>query len=173
VVADGGQTVYGTVEEAEKARAGSHSRLGVQLTGLTLADGTQVPVKSLMMSYTGPTTPGGVQAATVGTTTAVGAAIGAAAGWGRGAAVRAGEGAVAGLAGVILTRNHPTVLYPESLLTFRTTAPLGISTVKAPQAFRFVGPEDQAQQPVNARLRPQPPVRYGPAPYAYAPYGYP
>jgi hypothetical protein len=171
VVAERGQTVYGTVELAEKAKAGSHSRLGVQLTGLTLADGTQVPVKSLMTSHTGPTTPAGAQVATVGTTTAIGAGIGAVAGWGTGAAIGAGVGAIAGVAGVILTRNHPTILYPESLLTFQTTAPMGISTVKAPQAFRFVGPEDQVGQPVNAQLRPRPPVRYGPGP-GYGPAGY-
>jgi hypothetical protein len=169
VVAERGATVYGTVEQAERAKAGTSSRLAVQLTGLTFADGTQTPVKSLMVSHTGPTTPGGIQAAQVGGTTAVGAAIGTAVGWGTGAAIGAGVGAVAGLAGVILTRNHPTVLYPETVMTFQTTAPVGISTVRAPQAFRFVGPEDNAQQPVNAQLRPRPPVRYGPGP---GPYGY-
>jgi hypothetical protein len=178
VVAERGQTVYGTVEQAEKARAGSSSRLAVQLTGLTLADGTQTPVNSLMVAHTGPTTPGGAQAATVAGTTAVGAAIGAVADWGRGAAIGAGVGAMAGIAGVILTRNHPTVLYPETVMTFQTTSPVGISTVLAPQAFRFVGPEDTAQ-PVNAQLRPRPPMRYGygpgPGPYSYGPgpYVYP
>jgi hypothetical protein len=183
VVAERGQTVYGVVEEAEKAKAGSSSRLGVQLTEITLADGTQASVSSLMVSHTGPTTPGGQQAATVAGTTAVGAAVGAIAGWGRGAAIGAGVGAAAGIAGVMLTRNHPTILYPESVLTFQTQAPLGISTVKSPQAFRFVGPEDQ-RQPVNAQLRPRPPARYGygasygpgygpgPGPY-YGPYAYP
>jgi hypothetical protein len=172
VVAERGQTVYGTVEQAEKAKAGSSSRLAVQLTGITLADGTQTPIKTLMVSHTGPTTPGGAQAATVAGTTAVGAGIGAVAGWGTGAAIGAGVGAVAGIAGVILTRNHPTILYPEAMLTFQTTAPLGISTVRSPQAFRFVGPEDQQQQPVNAQLRPRPPVRYGPGPYSYGPGPY-
>jgi hypothetical protein len=124
-----------------------------------------------MVSHTGPTTPGGVQAATVAGTTVAGAAIGSVVGWGTGAAVGAGVGAVAGIAGVLLTRNHPTILYPESMLTFRTTGPVGISTVRSPQAFRFVGPEDTQQQPVNAQLRQRPPARYGPGGYGPGGYG--
>ena len=104
------------------------------------------------------------------TTTAAGAMVGAVADWGRGAAIGAGIGAAAGLAGVLLTRNHATVVYPESTLTFAIEAPVTIATSRAPHAFRYVGPEDYNQAPLNAELHRRPPA---PAPYPYfAPYPY-
>src|SRR5579884_4463173 len=112
VVAQPGETLGGRVAIAEKHGAGKPARLGVQLTTLTLADGQQVPIQSQLISRTGPTTPGGVEAGTVATTTAVGAAIGAAAGWGTGAAIGAATGGLAGLIGVVVTHNHPSVIYP-------------------------------------------------------------
>ena len=114
VVAQRGQTVMGRVAEAVKAgRAQGTSRLGLELTGITLADGLQANVRSQMVSRHGQSDVGR-DVGTVATTTAVGAAIGAAADWGRGAAIGAGAGAAAGLVGVLLTRGHPTIVYPES-----------------------------------------------------------
>lgn len=182
VVAQRGQTVYGRVAEVHKQSSGNPSRLGLEITSITLADGTQVPIRSQLIVRTGGRTPAGVQAGTVAATTGIGAAVGAAADWGTGAAIGAGAGAIAGLAGVILTRNHPSVVYPETALTFAVESPVTISTARAPQAFRFVGPEDY-NQPYNAELQPRPaprPAFYGapyaaypyPYPYAYAPYPY-
>jgi hypothetical protein len=189
VVADRNQTVYGRITGIEKQSSSRPSRLALDLTSITLADGTQLPVRSSMVARTGTTTPAGVQAGTVAATTGAGAIIGGAVGWGTGAAIGAGAGAVAGLAGVLLTRNHPTVVYPETPMTFAVDAQAVISTARAPQAFRFVGPDDYSQpEPVNAQLRPRPAPRpvygspYGPYgypapypypyPYAYAPYPY-
>ena len=78
---------------------------------------------------------------------------------------------MAGVIGVMMTRNRPTVVYPEASLTFAVQEPLTISTARAPQAFRYVGPEDyQGAPPVNAELRRRP----APGPYGYyAPYPYP
>src|SRR5450759_5003802 len=85
VVAQRGQTVMGRVAEAMKAgRAQGTSRLALQLTGFTLADGTQANVQSQLVNRNGQTSVGR-DVATVATTTALGAAIGAAADWGRGA----------------------------------------------------------------------------------------
>ena len=75
-------------------------------------------------------------------TSAVGAAIGAIAGEGSGAGIGAAAGAVAGTAGVLLTRGHASVVYPESLLTFRIEAPVSFSTERSSQAFRYVDPSD-------------------------------
>ena len=174
VVAQRGQTVYGRIAEAQKARSGNSSRLGLELTGLTLADGTQVPLRSQLVARQGSTTPAGEQVGTVATTTAVGAAVGAAADWGRGAAIGAGAGAAAGIIGVILTRNHPTVVYPETALTFRIEVPVAINTTRAPQAFRYVGPEEY-DRPVETQLRPRPVAPapgyyYGPGYDPYYPY---
>lgn len=189
VVAERGQTVGGQVTEAKKAgRVEGTSSLGVQLTNLTLADGQSVPIQSQMINRNGPTSVGRDVGAVAGTT-AVGAAIGAAADWGTGAAIGAGAGAAAGLIGVLLTRGRPTVIYPESVLTFRIDAPADISTEQAPQAFRYVdtqdygGPAGQGPPPRPAYgAYGAPPPAYGyagpapapyPYPYAYPGYGYP
>jgi hypothetical protein len=168
VVAQRGQTVMGRVAEAKKAgRAAGVSHLSLQLTGLTLADGTQSGIQSQMVTRNGQTSVGNDVAA-VGTTTAVGAAIGAAADWGRGAAIGAGAGAVVGLAGVLLTRGHPTVVYPETLLSFRIDTPVTVDTSRAPQAFRYVDPYeyDRPAQTQVVRRQPAPGYGYGaPAPY--------
>jgi hypothetical protein len=84
----------------------------------------------------------GRDAGAVAGTTALGAAIGAGADWGRGAAIGAGAGAAAGLIGVLLTRGRPTIIYPETPLTFRIGAPVEIATDRAPQAFRYVSNRD-------------------------------
>jgi hypothetical protein len=175
VVAQTGETLGGRVEEAQKAgRVQGVSRLAVQLTDLTLVDGQNIPIHSQLISRSGPTSVGRDVAA-VGGTTALGAAVGATADWGRGAAIGAGAGAAVGLLGVLLTRGHPTVLYPEQVLTFRVEAPITIATDRAPQAFRWVEPEDynqglQASRPMTPR---PPPSLYGGYPYYYGPGIYP
>ena len=79
IVADRGQTIAGRVSEAKKAgRVQGTSSLGVELTDLTLIDGQQAPLKTQMVNRSGGTTVGR-DVAGVGTTTAVGAAAGAAA----------------------------------------------------------------------------------------------
>jgi len=181
VVAQRGQTVYGRVTEAQKAgRVEGTSRLGVELTGLSLVDGQQVAIQSEMINRNG-TTSTGRDAAAIGGTTALGAIIGAGAGYGQGAAIGAGAGAAAGIIGVLLTRGRPTVIYPESVLTFQMEAPVSIDTDRAPQAFRYVESRDYARTPAISSNRPPaapapPPPPYGPGyypPYAYGGYPYP
>ena len=182
VVAQRGQTVYGQVTEVQRHSAGRESRLGVQLTSMTLADGTQVPVHTQMIGREGGTVPAGAQAGAIVGTTAVGAAIGAAAGWGKGAAIGAVAGAAAGVIGVAVTRNRPTVLYPETALTFRVEAPVNVDLSRAPQAYRYVDPYeyDRPDAPLQHRApgcagygcAPGPAPYYGPGYYPY-PYAYP
>ncbi len=182
IVADRGQVLQGRVSEAKKAgRISGTSRLALELTDLTLVDGSQVPVKTELVSRNG-TTSEGRDAAGIGAATGVGAIIGAGAArpWdaGEGAAIGAGAGAAAGIIGVLLTRGHPTVVYPEQVLTFRMDNPIVVATDRAPQAFRYVTPYDYEQ--ASDQPRPQPARRravpyyyggvYGPwGPY----YGYP
>ncbi|MBZ5576759.1 MAG: hypothetical protein LAP40_09395 [Acidobacteriia bacterium] len=169
VVAQRGQTVAGRVAEVDKGgRIKGVSRLGIQLTELTAVDGQQLPIQTQFVGRSGNSEVGR-DVATVATTTGVGAVIGAAADWGRGAAIGAGAGAAAGLVGVLLSHGAPAVIYPESALTFRVEAPVLIATDKAPQAFRTVDPSDY-QQAANVQYRPAAPV-HRPAPY-YAPYPY-
>jgi len=173
VIAQRGQTVVGRVVDAGKGKDGAHF-LKLELTGITLADGSQVPVQSQLATTQGRTTPAGAQAGAVVGTTAVGGGVGAIAGGGTGAGIGAGAGALVGIAGVIATRNHPALLYPETPLTFQVTAPVTVSTVNAPQAFRYVGPEDYERQPaMTSRLNVRPPA-YPAQNYLYGPgYSYP
>ena len=171
VVARRGEIVYGRVAQAEKVKGVSH--LGVELTGLTLADGSQVAVHSQLISRQGGRTPNGVQAGTIATTTAVGTMVGAAAdyGSGMGAGIGAGAGAAAGIIGVLVTRNHPSVIYPETVLTFQVQSPLTIATGNAPQAYRYVGPEDYDRPVMQVAPRPAPrPASYYGGYYPYYPY---
>ncbi|HUI55782.1 MAG TPA: hypothetical protein VLY04_12470 [Bryobacteraceae bacterium] len=174
VVARRGQTVYGRVAQAEKVKGVSH--LGIELSGLTLADGSQVAVHSQLISRQGGRTPNGVQAGTIATTTAVGTVVGAAADYGSamGAGIGAGAGAAAGIIGVLVTRNHPSVIYPETALTFQIQTPLTIATGSAPQAYRYVGPEDYDRPMMQTAPRsPQRPAYYYGGYYPYYPYYYP
>ena len=182
VVAQRGQTVGGRVSDAQKAgRVAGTSRLGLQITDITLVDGQVVPVQAAMVTRNGSTSVGRDAAAMAGTT-GLGAAAGAVADAGRGAAIGAGAGAVVGLAGVLLTRGNPTVIYPESVLTFRLDAPVEVATDHAPQAFRYADQMDYGRAPYPSgpasmsncyncapapvAVRPYPYV----APYPYYPY---
>jgi hypothetical protein len=166
VVAQRGQTIGGRVSEAQKAgRVEGTSRLALQLTDLTLADGTNVPIQSQMINRNGPTSIGR-DAVAIGGTTAVGAAIGAGVGAGQGAAIGAGAGAAVGILGVLLTRGRPTIIYPESTLTFRIDSAVDIATDHAPQAFRYASQQDYG----TGYGAPGPRPAYGASPYG-APYG--
>ena len=177
VVAARGQVVNGRVVDVQKAgRVKGVSSLRVELTELNLVDGQQIPLRTQMIYRQGPTSVGRDVAA-VGETTAVGAAIGAAA---TGSGLYAGVGALAGAAaatiGVLSTRGRPTILAPESLLTFRVEQPITISTVRSPGAFTTVARDDYAQ-PHRQQFQGGPGYGYGgPAvagyPYAYPYYGY-
>jgi hypothetical protein len=176
VVARPGQVVTGKVKELQKAgRVKGVSKLGLELTDLTLVDGRQVPVLTELWKGSGGTTHGN-DAATIAGGTGVGAAIGAAADWGTGAAIGAGAGAVAGIATVLLTRGRPTVLVPESELSFRLVDPVKIDTTQSQQAFFPVSQEDYEGGRLERRGPPRFAGAYPGYPYAgyYAPfYGYP
>jgi hypothetical protein len=163
VVAQPGQTIGGRVAEAQKAG--------------------RVSIETQLIGRRGPTSVG-QDAGTIVGTSAVGAAIGAIAGRGEGAGIGAAAGAAVGTAGVLLTRGHATVIYPESLLTFRIEAPVTFSTERSSQAFRYVDASDydrslRAQSarvarpagacgPYGCPPPPPPPFYYGPT-YYYGP----
>jgi hypothetical protein len=168
VVAEPGETVGGRVVEAKKAgMVKGVSRLALQLTTLTLADGQPLPIQTQLSGRNGPTS-NGRDAAAIAGTTGLGAAVGASVArpWdvGNGAAIGAGAGAAVGILGVLLTRGRPTEVHPEAMLTFETSAPVAISTTHAPQAFHYIGPDDYQQ--ANGG-------QYGPPPRPCNGYGCP
>jgi hypothetical protein len=142
VVARRGQTIIGKVKEAKKAgRVKGTSELGVELTDLTIVDGSQLPILTELWKASGGTSHG-QDAATIGTTTGLGALIGAAADWGTGAAIGAGAGAALGIGTVLLTRGRPTILSPEDQLTFRLVEHVSVNTARSQQAFQPVTQQD-------------------------------
>jgi hypothetical protein len=182
VIAQPGQNITGRVSEAVKAKDGKgRSRLGLDLTELSLVDGQQIPIRTQLIEYHRPTNNGRDTGVVVGTT-AAGAAIGAAAGGGFGAGVGAITGAAAGAIGVLATRAHATEIHPEAVLTFRTIDPATIATDGAAGAFQPVrqyGYQSQGQvQPRQSAVAPPSPYYNGYGyggyydPYYY-PYGYP
>jgi hypothetical protein len=182
VVARRGQTVSGQVTAAVKAgRIKGTSQLGLELTDLTIVDGSSAPILTEIWKGSGGTTHG-ADAAAIGGTTALGAAIGSVADWGRGAAIGAGAGAAAGIGAVLLTRGRPTELLPETPLTFRLVDPVTVDTTKSAQAFAPVAQQDYDGDRGERRGRRYagyggyggypPPPPYGPY-YAYPAYGYP
>jgi len=178
VIALRGQTIGGRIVDAQKAgRVKGTSRLGLELTDLSLVDGQQMPVRTELIQYTGGTS-AGRDATAVAATTGIGAAVGAAANGGFGSGVGALAGAAASTIGVLVTRGRTTVVYPEATLTFRTTGPITISTDGAQQAFRIVRQEDYEPIPLRravVRLAQPPPYYYGygrPWPHYYDPYSY-
>jgi len=170
VVARRGQMLVGQVEAAEKAgRVKGTSQLGIELTDMTMADGQARPILTELWKGSGGTSHG-ADAATIGGTTALGAAIGSVADWGRGAAIGAGAGAAAGIGAVLLTRGRPTVLTPETFLTFRLVEPVNVDTTQSARAFLPVSQYDYDNYGGRRGSRyaggyaPQGP--YAPAPYA-------
>jgi hypothetical protein len=165
VIAHRGETVTGIVTEAQKAgRVSGVSHLKLELTGIQLADGRQIQVKTKLIDRKGNTSYGR-DAFAIGATTATGAAIGAGVNGGVGAGVGAAAGLVVSTIGVMLTRGRPTVVGPESPLTFGLETPITLDNSQ--QAFQYA-----SQQDYNAGLRPPRPgygSAYGPGP-GYAPY---
>jgi hypothetical protein len=181
VVASRGQMVTGRVTLAKKAGHGDKvSQLGVELSELTLVDGQVLPVRTQLLQSSAGTS-NGRDAATIATTTGIGTIVGGAAGGGEGAMIGAGVGVAAGIIGVLSTPGKPTVIPPETLLTFRLEVPLSISTERGQVAFQPVRPadyrgdQDAYANPPRQRFVTGPPYS---RPYYYYPgpwygYGYP
>jgi hypothetical protein len=174
VVAAPGEPVMGRVTEAKKAGlVKGVSRLGLELTSITMVDGNPLMLKTATTGHSGPTS-NGRDAAAIATTTGLGAAIGASvAPWrdvGASAGIGAGAGAAIGILGVLLTRGRPTIVAPESELTFQIQQPIAVSTTAAPQAFRYIYMQPPNSQGGNEQQGPPP--RYGQGGYGQGPgYG--
>jgi hypothetical protein len=172
VVARRGQTVYGRVTLSDKGgRIHGVSQLGLALGQLTLVDGQQIALQTQTADSKAGTS-NGRDAAAVGTTTGTGAVIGAVADGGAGAGIGAAAGAAAGLLGVLTTRGRPTVIPPETLVTFRLQAPLAISTEKSQVAFQPVTQQDFNNNAQSNDQRARRPGYYARGPYGpyYNPY---
>jgi hypothetical protein len=168
VIAQPGQNVAGHVSEAVSAKHGDgSSRLGIELTEISLADGQQVPVRTQLMEYQRGNSNGRDAGVIIGTT-AAGAGIGAVAAGGVGAGVGAVAGAIAGTIGVAVTHGHATEIPPEAMLTFRTVDPVTIAADRSGGAFQPVRQQDYRAQGYSSA---QPVQRVVAPPYYGGYYG--
>jgi hypothetical protein len=175
VIAQRGQTILGRVTVSEKAgRVSGQSKLGLELSELTLVDGQQMPIHTELVQQQGGTSYGR-DAAGIATTTGLGAAIGAGVNGGVGAGVGAGAGLVTGIIGVMLTRGHDTYVGPEQMLVFRIKEPVTVATSHSAEAFMPVTAQDYRTAPQGYRAgAPAGGAYYSPYAAGYAPaYAYP
>jgi hypothetical protein len=159
VVADGavaiprGATVTGTVVGAKKAGAfKGEGELALQINSLMLG-GNVYPLTTEIWARNGRDKTGSTVNNTVGLGV-VGALLGGVAGGGAGAAIGAGVGAGVGLAGSAASPRGDIIVPPESVLTFRTAAPVVVQTVSEQEMDRLsnsAGPQQQPQGPPRVR----------------------
>jgi len=156
VVAQRGQMVFGRVAEADKVK-GVH-RLGIELTSITLADGSSAPIHSQLMSRQGPQGPmmpyGHRDEGVITTSTAGGST----------------PAPGAPVVSVLATKGHDSVMYPGTVLTFQIENAVTVNTASSNGAFRYVSPDDYSQSNMNTQVATRPSGGYG---AGYAPYGYP
>ena len=153
VIARRGQTISGRVTESVRAgRIKGTSRLGIELSELSLADGQQIPIRSQLVEFSAGGSRG-QDTATVATVTGAGAAIGAGAAGGFGAGMGAIAGAGASAIGVLLSRGRVTEVPPESVLRFRLLEPLTVNTSRTQQAFQTVRQDDYEPRGLQQRVQ--------------------
>ena len=105
------------------------ARLAVRFHTITLADGTQVPIRTDAVIREGDS-PGGETAAKVGGAAVGGAILGAILGGGKGAAIGAGIGAGAGTAAAMTNDRDPATLPAGTNVTVRVQSPVTVTVEK-------------------------------------------
>jgi hypothetical protein len=161
-----GATVSGVVVDAKKVGVfKGQGELTLQLKSVTLG-GSVYPLETDVWARNGRDKTAGTVNNTVGTS-AVGALFGAIVGGGTGAAIGAGVGAGAGLANSAASPRGQIVVPPESVLTFRTAAPVGVKTVSEQEMARLsyaAGPQTAPQPRMRRYYSPYYGYYYAPAP---------
>jgi chemotaxis protein histidine kinase CheA len=127
VIARRGSAVKGVITESDPGgRVKGVATISLTLTTITLADGSEVLVKTGGYEKEAPSSVG-KDVAKTGIGAGIGAAIGAIAGGAKGAAIGAGIGGAAGAGTALATRGDPAVIAPETPITFNLSAPVSIN----------------------------------------------
>ncbi len=157
-----GAQVTGRIVDVKKpGELKGGASMALQLTNLNLG-GNSYALATDVFSTGSPGKGGYTASNTVGAA-ALGAVIGAVAGGGPGAAIGAVAGTGVGLGASAATSGPRSIVPPEAILTFHLAAPATVQPVSYQEASEL-----------SASTAPPPPDRrYGPAPYGYAPGGYP
>jgi hypothetical protein len=126
VIAKRGAEVVGRVVNSDPGgRVKGVASITLTLAKLETVDGGEIAIDTNNIGRQARTTKK-KDATKIGIGAGIGAAIGALAGGGKGAAIGAASGGGAGTGVVLATRGEPAVVPAESLLTFRTQAPVEI-----------------------------------------------
>ena len=122
-----GSLVGGSVTEVDRGgKMKGKARLAVRFHTITLADGTQVPIRTDAVIREGDSQ-GGETAAKVGGAAVGGAILGAILGGGKGAAIGAGIGAGAGTAAAMTNDRDPATLPAGTNVTVRVQSPVTVT----------------------------------------------
>ncbi|MDZ7639012.1 MAG: hypothetical protein U5J83_12325 [Bryobacterales bacterium] len=127
VIAPRGAEILGRVVNSNAGgRVKGVASITLTLTKLETGDGREVSIDTNNVGRQARATKK-KDATKIGIGAGIGAAIGAIAGGGKGAAIGAASGGGAGTGVVMATRGDPAVVPAESLLTFRTQAPVTVT----------------------------------------------
>ena len=123
VVADKGASVFGRVVRARKAgRMTARSELGLELVELVCPT-DRVAIETYPIERSGEASSAGGDAVAIGSTAALGTALGAIFGGGKGAATGAAAGGAVGAGGTLGAKGKPAAVESEAVLIFRLRAP--------------------------------------------------
>jgi hypothetical protein len=125
-----GSIVTGSVTEVDRGgKLTGRARLAVRFHTITLADGTQLAIRTDVVVREGASN-SGETAAKVGGATIGGAILGAILGGGRGAAIGAGVGAGAGTAAAMTNDRNAATLPAGTNVTVRVQQPVTVTVQK-------------------------------------------
>lgn len=125
-----GSIVSGSVTDVDRGgKMKGKARLAVRFHTVTLADGSQLAIRTDTVVREGQS-PSGETAAKVGGATIGGAILGAILGGGKGAAIGAGVGAGAGTAAAMTNDRNPATLPAGASITVRVQEPVTVTVPK-------------------------------------------
>jgi hypothetical protein len=125
-----GAVVSGSVTEVERGgKMKGKARLAVRFHTVTLADGSQMSIRTDAVIREGQS-PSGETAAKVGGAAIGGAILGAILGGGKGAAIGAGVGAAGGTAAAMTNDRNPATLPAGTNVTVRVQQPVTVTVTK-------------------------------------------
>ncbi len=125
-----GAIVSGSVTEVDRGgKMKGKARLAVRFHTVTLADGSQMSIRTDAVIREGQS-PSGETAAKVGGAAIGGAILGAILGGGKGAAIGAGVGAAGGTAAAMTNDRNPATLPAGTNVTVRVQQPVTVTVTK-------------------------------------------
>lgn len=134
VVADRGSSVVGRVVRVRKAgRMTAPSELVLELVELVCPT-DRVVIQTDPIERSGETSSHTGDAVAIGSTAALGTALGAIFGGGKGAAIGAAAGGAVGAGGTLGAKGKPTVVKSEAVLMFRLRSPVTVTVLERKEA---------------------------------------